>query len=72
MQTLFNLSDGSGLYVTIARYHTPSGVTIDHVGLTPQLTVEGEYNPDRKKDPQLKRAIEELAKIEKGTSSFLK
>lgn len=72
VQTLFNLSDGSGLYVTIARYHTPSGVTIDHVGLTPQLTVEGEYNPDRKKDPQLKRAIEELAKIEKGTSSFLK
>ncbi len=72
VQTLFNLSDGSGLYVTIARYHTPSNKVIDNIGLTPQITVEGEYNPDRKKDVQLKRAIEELVKLEKGTSPFLK
>jgi carboxyl-terminal processing protease len=45
---------------------------IDNIGLTPQIAVEGEYNPDRKKDVQLKRAIEELVKLEKGTSPFLK
>lgn len=72
VQTLFNLSDGSGLYVTIARYHTPSGTIIDHIGLTPHVTVEGEYNPDRKKDIQLKRAMDELLKLEKGTSKLLK
>ena len=35
VQTLFNLPDGSGIYVTIARYHTPSGFVIDHKGLEP-------------------------------------
>jgi carboxyl-terminal processing protease len=62
VQTLFNLTDGSGIYVTIARYHTPSGKVIDHVGLTPAIEVEGQLNKDYVKDAQLQRAISELKK----------
>jgi len=62
VQTLFNLTDGSGIYVTIARYHTPSGKVIDHVGLTPTIEVEGQLDRDRVKDAQLQRAISELKK----------
>ncbi len=63
VQTLFNLPDGSGIYVTIARYHTPKGVNIDHNGLEPDLEVEGEMVKEHEKDLQLQRALEELYHI---------
>ncbi|MDR2175248.1 MAG: S41 family peptidase [Synergistaceae bacterium] len=62
VQTLFNLTDGSGIYVTIARYHTPSGKVIDHVGLSPAIEVEGHVEKDHVKDAQLQRAVSELKK----------
>ena len=62
VQTLFPLTDGSGVYVTIARYYTPSGKVIDHVGLSPDIEVKGEPNKDKDKDEQLQRAITELKK----------
>ncbi len=60
VQTLFNLSDDSGVFVTIARYFTPSGTMIDKVGLSPDIEVEGGPEKEREKDEQLKRAIKEL------------
>ena len=60
VQTLFPLTDGSGVYVTIARYYTPSGRVIDHVGLSPDIEVKGEPARDKSKDEQLQRAIEDL------------
>jgi|JI10StandDraft_1071094.scaffolds.fasta_scaffold31355_2 carboxyl-terminal processing protease len=36
VQRLVNLSDGSGLKLTIARYFSPEGRPIDGVGLTPE------------------------------------
>lgn len=60
VQTLFNLSDESGIFVTIAKYYTPSGTVIDKVGLAPDIEVEGGPEKDREKDEQLKRAIVEL------------
>jgi len=62
VQTLFNLTDGSGVYVTIARYFTPSGRAIDQVGLTPHIEVEGQFERDQVQDAQLQRAISELRK----------
>ena len=62
VQTLFHLSDGSAMFITIARYYTPSGLVIDHVGLKPDLVVEGEPKRDHKKDVQLQKAIQELKK----------
>ncbi|NLO57364.1 MAG: S41 family peptidase, partial [Synergistaceae bacterium] len=66
VQTLFNLTDGSGLYVTIARYHTPSGKIIDHVGLEPDIEAEGEVTRETEKDEQLTRARQELKNILSG------
>ena len=63
VQTLFHLSDGSAMFITIARYYTPSGLVIDHVGLKPDIVVEGEPVKDHKKDTQLQRALQELKKI---------
>ena len=62
VQTLFPLTDGSGLYVTIARYYTPSGRVIDHVGLTPEVEVSEDLNRDVMKDAQLQRAAVEVKK----------
>jgi carboxyl-terminal processing protease len=36
---LFNLSDGSGLAVTIAKYETPNHNDINRLGITPDITV---------------------------------
>ena len=62
VQTLFPLTDGSGVYVTIARYYTPSGKVIDHVGLSPDIEVKGEPDKDMSKDLQLQRAVTEVKK----------
>lgn len=62
VQTLFPLTDGSGVYVTIARYYTPSGKVIDHVGLTPDIEVKGEPDKDINKDAQLLAAMNEIKK----------
>ena len=60
VQTLFRLPDGSGLFVTIAKYYTPSGVMIDGVGVDPDIVVEGKYTGKLDDDEQLKRAIKEV------------
>ena len=62
VQTLFPLTDGSGIYVTIARYYTPSGKVIDHVGLSPDIEVKGEFSRNLSEDVQLQRAILEVKK----------
>lgn len=62
VQTLFPLTDGSGVYVTIARYYTPSGKVIDHVGLSPDIEVKGEFTKNISEDVQLQRAIQEVKK----------
>jgi carboxyl-terminal processing protease len=40
IQSLFNLSDGSGLAVTIAKYETPKHRDINKLGIMPDVTVE--------------------------------
>ncbi len=61
VQELVNLSDGSSLKVTVARWLTPDGVSISEGGLapdivierTPQMIIDGE-------DPQLDAAVQFL------------
>ncbi|MCD6270635.1 S41 family peptidase [bacterium] len=53
------LSDGSSLKVTIAKWLTPNGYSIDKKGLEPDIDIEmteDDWNNDR--DPQLQKAIE--------------
>jgi len=44
VNTLYKLSDGSGLYITIARWLTPDGRAIEGKGITPdyELKLEGD------------------------------
>lgn len=57
VQKLVNLSEGTMLKVTIARWYTPSGVNISEKGITPDVTVPmtaDDINANR--DPQLDAA----------------
>lgn len=40
VQTIFPLSDGSGLRMTTAKYYSPKGRTIQEKGVTPDIVVE--------------------------------
>ena len=40
VQTVFSLSDGSGMRLTTAKYYTPKGVSIQNTGITPNITVK--------------------------------
>ena len=65
IQSIFTLSDGSGIKLTTNEYYTPNHNTINKVGITPDYEIEfpsGEsiYSIDEEKDPQLQKAIELL------------
>jgi carboxyl-terminal processing protease len=45
VQTVIELEDGSGLKLTIARYYTPSGRSIQEKGITPDLYVRQQPGP---------------------------
>lgn len=47
VQTIFPLQDGSGLRLTTAHYFTPSGRSIDHVGILPDIELKNEGKDDR-------------------------
>ncbi len=68
VQSVHSLSDGSGLAVTIARYYPPSGIDINHKGISPDVSqnlTEDEIknlnsNPSligTEADPQYSKAI---------------
>jgi carboxyl-terminal processing protease len=50
VQTIFPLQDGSGLRLTTAHYFTPSGRSIDHVGIVPDIELSNEGKEDRQFD----------------------
>jgi carboxyl-terminal processing protease len=61
VQTVHDLSDGSELRVTVARWFTPNDRAIHGVGLEPDIEVElSEEDMLAQRDPQLDRAIEYL------------
>lgn len=65
IQTLYPLSDNSGLKITTDEYFTPNHNKINKVGVEPDIKIDdylytGEL--DLENDTQLKRAIEELTK----------
>lgn len=59
VQSLFPLSDGSAIKITVSRYYTPAGNNIHEVGITPDIILE--YDEDAEEDNQLQKAIEVLS-----------
>ncbi len=66
VQSIFRLSDDSGVKFTTKYYYTPSGRSIDGVGITPDIVVELDESVyddgvlDEDEDTQLKTAIDVL------------
>lgn len=69
IQTLYPLSTGSALKLTVARYFTPSGRSIQKTGITPDIAADEQvatevgqppYSPGAGRDAQFMRAIAEL------------
>jgi carboxyl-terminal processing protease len=58
VQSLFDLSDGSLLRVTTARWFTPNGRQIQGAGLEPDIVVADD--PDAEADEQLQAAVDYL------------
>jgi carboxyl-terminal processing protease len=59
VQQLIPLRDGSSLKVTVAKWLTPEGISIDGIGLEPDIIVEmSEEDYQEGKDRQLEKALE--------------
>ncbi|NJM67920.1 MAG: S41 family peptidase [Acaryochloris sp. RU_4_1] len=78
VQSVHQLSDGSGLAITIAHYYTPKGTDISHKGITPDIAVK--LTPEQLrtlsadpnslatfKDPQYMQAVRSLQQSISGT-----
>jgi carboxyl-terminal processing protease len=61
VQSIFPLSDGSAIVLTIGLFNPPSGVNFDGAGVEPDRTVE--LTPDPERDNQFDAALEELNKL---------
>jgi carboxyl-terminal processing protease len=46
VQSVLSMTDGSGLKVTIANYLTPTGFSLDGIGITPDIEVKNNPIPD--------------------------
>jgi len=71
VQTVRQLSDGSALKLTVARYYTPSGRSIQATGITPDIRVEQKVVTEEKdanqkflREKDLKRHLEPKADVE--------
>ncbi|MEM6840132.1 MAG: S41 family peptidase [Cyanobacteria bacterium P01_C01_bin.120] len=78
VQSLYELSDGSGLAVTIAHYYTPNGTDISQRGITPDIEVNlssGEEralfnNPVRLASAQDEQFLQAVSALEATIQSY--
>lgn len=68
VQELMDLTDGSSMKITIARWVMPKGKILDHDGITPDYVVElSDEDIKNQKDVQLEKALEVLRAQINGT-----
>ena len=65
VQTVINLSDGSGILLTTDKYLTPKGRMIHKKGIKPDIVIKFDPHKD-KEDVQLKKAEEVLRELISG------
>jgi len=63
VQSVIELDDGSGLKLTIARYLTPAGRSIQEKGISPDLLVE-QLDPDQLEKAKLKESTQKERDLE--------
>jgi len=64
VQEVDSFDDGSSIRMTIAKWFTPNGRTVNHVGLTPDIVVElKDEDLKNKKDTQKDAAIKYLEEL---------
>jgi carboxyl-terminal processing protease len=66
VQTVLDLSDGSGLIITTAKYFTPKGRSISKIGVTPDIKI-AQPEGEGQSDVQLEKAKEVMAAMLAGT-----
>ncbi len=66
VQTIQDLAGGAGVKFTTARYFTPSGDSIEGVGVEPDIQAEGDRDPESETDPVLDVAEDVLADLVAG------
>jgi len=79
VQTIFRMSDSSGLRLTTSKYYTPSGIDITVNGIAPEITIERDItglpnddtNSGKHKDPK-PPVIKPIAVKESEIQDFLK
>ncbi len=63
VQSLRDLSDGSALKITVAKWLTPNGDFINEKGIAPDLEIKlSKEDVDKNKDPQMAKALELILK----------
>src|ERR1700675_1078229 len=70
VQTIIPLSDDRAVKLTTSLYYTPSGVSINHRGIAPDIELERDPKPPSvpvpadapllERDPEVRRAVQEL------------
>ncbi len=71
VQNIIDLEDGSGLKITVAKYFTPSGKSIEGIGITPEFFVD---QPDRRRVAIEGKAIAKsngLSELDAATKQLL-
>ena len=63
VQLPHDLSDGSQLRVTIARWLTPGRESISEIGIAPDIEIEADIMDSLEEDAAVQRALKELAQI---------
>jgi carboxyl-terminal processing protease len=76
VQTVMPLDHGRALKLTTSLYYTPSGISINHRGIEPDIETEREPSPPgtsasaegslADRDPEIKRAVQELKAAASG------
>lgn len=64
VQSVVKLGDGSGLKLTVARYYTPSGVSIQAEGIKPDVIIE-EVDPEQFQKAVIRREVRREQDIER-------
>ena len=64
VQEVDSFEDGSSIRMTIAKWFTPNGRSVNHTGLTPDIVVElKDEDLKNKKDTQKEAAIKYLEEL---------